>query len=85
ATDSMAAGARRYLREHGVEVPEQILVAGQGDSELARVTMPPFITVHYSYEKSGEIAVKMLMEQMGNGESTMREVKLGCSIVNPTA
>lgn len=85
ATDSMAAGAIRYLREHGVEVPEQILVAGQGDSELARVTMPPFITVHYSYEKSGEIAVKMLMEQMGNGESTMREVKLGCSIVNPTA
>ena len=85
ATDSMAAGAVQYLREHGVVVPEQILVAGHGDSELARVTMPPLVTVHYSYEKSGEIAVQMLMDQLENGGSVMREVKLECHIVDPEA
>lgn len=31
ATDTMAAGAVKYLRERGVKVPEQIMVAGQGD------------------------------------------------------
>ena len=40
ATDTMAAGAVRYLREHGKKVPEDILVAGHGDSEIARVITP---------------------------------------------
>lgn len=85
ATDTMAAGVMQYLREHGILVPEQILVAGQGDSEMAKVTAPPLITVHYSYEKSGEIAVRMLMELLAKKEDVMKEVKLGYSIVDPKA
>ena len=81
ATDSMAAGVIQYLNECGIDVPGQILVAGQGDSDLARVTSPPFITVHYSYEKSGEIAVEMLMKCLDEKEKTIQEVKLGYSIV----
>lgn len=82
ATDTMAAGAVQYLREHGIKVPEQILVAGQGDSEMAKVTVPPLITVHYSYEKSGEIAVSMLMELLENREGVVKEVKLGYQIID---
>ncbi len=85
ATDTMAAGAMQYLREHDIRVPEQILVAGQGDSEMAKVTDPPLITVHYSYEKSGAIAVEMLMELLGHREDTTREVKLGYYIVDSAA
>lgn len=77
ATDTMAAGAVRYLREHGKRVPEDILVAGHGDSEITRVMIPPIPTVHFSYEKSGEMAVEMLIEMMGQGETAVREVKLG--------
>lgn len=83
ATDTMAAGAMQYLGEKKIRVPEEILVAGQGDSEMARVTAPPLITVHYSYEKSGEIAVQMLMEQLDQKDVTVREVKLGYSLVEP--
>ena len=83
ATDTMAAGAMQYLGEQKIRVPDQILVAGQGDSEMARVTAPPLITVHYSYEKSGEIAVQMLMEQLNQKDVTVREVKLGYSLVEP--
>lgn len=83
ATDSMAAGAMQYLQEHNIKVPEQILIAGHGDSDMARVTSPPLITVHYSYEKSGEIAVQMLMEILNHKESTVREVKLGYYIKSP--
>lgn len=81
ATDMMAAGCMQYLCEHRIEVPKQILVADQGDSDMARVTAPPLITVHYYYEKSGEIAVKMLLELLGQGETALREVKLGYDIV----
>ena len=82
ATDSMAAGAMKYLRELGRKVPKEILVAGQGDSEMAKVTSPALITVHYSYEQSGEIAVQMLMELLSREESAVREVKLGYYIVD---
>lgn len=82
ATDTMAAGAVQYLQEHQVRIPEQILVAGQGDSEMARVTAPPLLTVHYSYEESGRIAVQMLMKLLHHEETTLKEVKLGYYIVN---
>lgn len=84
ATDTMAAGAVQYLREHGIEMPGQILVAGQGDSEMSKVTAPPLITVHYSYEKSGELAVQMLMDILGQEEAAFKEVKLGYHIVDPS-
>lgn len=82
ATDTMAAGAMQYFREFGVKVPEQVLVAGQGDSDLAKMTSPPFITVHYAYEKSGELAVQMLMDQLEQKENAVLEMKLGYSIVD---
>ncbi len=81
ATDSMAAGAMQYLREHGVLVPKQVWVVGQGDSEMARVTAPPLVTVHYSYEKSGEMAVQMLLEMLNRGETDLKEIKLGYYVV----
>lgn len=83
ATDTMAAGAMQYLREQRIAVPEQLLVAGQGDSEIGKVTAYPLTTVHYSYEKSGEIAVKMLMEALGKGTPALKEVKLGYYLVDP--
>lgn len=81
AADIMAAGAVRYLREKGIAVPGQVLVTGQGDSEMVRVMEPPLPTIRYFYEKCGEIAVQMLMEQMGQGGAGVREVKLGYAIV----
>lgn len=83
ATDTMAAGVMQYLNEQGKKVPKQILVAGQGDSEMAKVTAPPLISVHYAYEKSGEIAVQMLMDLLGHKEGAVKEVKLGYHLVDP--
>lgn len=83
ATDTMASGAVQYLVEQGIKVPEQLIVAGQGDSEVSKVTMPPLITVHYSYEKSGELAVQMLLQTLEHKDVAYREVKLGYQIVKP--
>lgn len=81
ATDSLAIGAMQYLKESGLCVPEDVLVAGHGDSTLARVTTPPLMTVHYAYEKSGEIAVSMLFELFDNRDAAVRAVRLGFQIV----
>ena len=77
----MAACAMQYLFEQGIAVPEQVIVAGQGDSEMSKVTAPPLITVHYSYEKIGEVAVKMLMDVLEKKETAFQQVKLGYYIV----
>ncbi len=81
ATDTMVAGAMQYLQEHHIDVPGTILVAGQGDSDVARVAAPPIITVHYSYEKSSVLAVQMLLELLQYEESITKEIKLGYHIV----
>lgn len=81
ATDSIAVGALRWLREQGTAVPDQVVLTGHGDSEITRVTTPALTTVHYSYENSGEMAAKMLLEILDRKEMAMKEVKLGFSIV----
>ena len=82
ATDAMAVGAMRYLREHEIPVPQKILVAGHGDSEITRMTVPSLITAHYYYEKSGRISVRRLMELLRHEEGAVEEVKLGYEIVD---
>ncbi len=78
----MAVGAMRYLREHEIPVPQKILVAGHGDSEITRMTVPSLITAHYYYEKSGRISVRRLMELLRHEEGAVEEVKLGYEIVD---
>lgn len=85
ATDAMAAGAVRYLRDHKIEVPSQVAVAGQGDSDLLRVIEPRIPTVHYYYEKSGEVAVQMLFDLLAEKEGVLKEVKLGYYLVDGQA
>ena len=82
ATDEIAIGAMQYILEKGISVPEDIYIAGQGDSILARVAGHSISTVHYSYEKSGEVAANMLIEILTTGETAFKEIMLGYYIVD---
>lgn len=81
ATDKIAAGAMRYLRDQGIHVPEQIAVTGAGDSELARVVSPTLTTIHYHYEDSGTMAVRMLIGAMSDCGTGIHSIKMGYSLV----
>ena len=82
ATDAMALGAMKYFQEHNIAVPEKVLVAGHGGSEITRIAVPALITASYFYEKSGELAVSSLMELLRQEESIVKEVKLGYEIID---
>ncbi|MCI5902692.1 MAG: LacI family DNA-binding transcriptional regulator [Blautia sp.] len=81
ATDSMAAGARQYLKEKGIDVPGEIMLAGFGDSVLSGVMSPTLTTVRFSYEESGRLAASMLMSKLENGTDSPRERMLGYSVI----
>lgn len=82
ATDEIAIGAMQYLLSKGIAIPEDIYIAGLGDSVLARVAGHSISTIHYSYEKSGEVAANMLMEIVSTGETSFKEIMLGYYIVD---
>ena len=64
ATDDMAVGACRLLKERGIAVPEQVQVAGQGASKISRVVTPSLTSVGFDYQESGLVAVRKLLELM---------------------
>ena len=83
ATDTIASGAIRYLHKLEIKIPDDVMVVGQGDSQLARVLTPELTTVRYYYEESGKNAVEMLVDNLkADGEDVqVRMVKLGYELV----
>lgn len=82
ATDSIAAGAIKYLREQGLNVGNEIKIAGFGDSRISRIVDPELTTVHFYYQTSGEEAAKLIMDRIENPTAAIKQIQVGYEIVN---
>lgn len=51
ATDTMAVGAANWLKENGYQIPQQVQIAGMGDSFLGKIIEPKLTTVHFLQDK----------------------------------
>ena len=82
ATDTMAVGAVNWLKENGYRIPQQVQVAGMGDSSLGKIIEPKLTTVHFFYKTSGMESAKMLVDLMeSENVSVHKEIKMGCKVV----
>lgn len=82
ATDNIAAGAMSCIRETGRKIPEEIQIAGTGDTPLSNLVTPRLTTVHFYYKTSGMEAASMLVELMeAKEEAVSRELKMGYKLV----
>ena len=82
ATDTMAVGAVNWLRKNGYQIPEQVQVAGMGDSSLGKIIEPNLTTVHFFYKTSGMESAKMLVDLMESEDMAVhKEIKMGCKVV----
>ena len=82
ASDMMAAGAMRVLRERGLRVPHDVAVIGFDDSVIARHTDPPLTTVHQPIEKMGQEMVRLLLAKIdGTDDPGDCEIVLSTSLV----
>lgn len=83
ATDRLAVGAMDAIHHAGKRIPEDIAVAGLGDSWVDPVTNPPLTSVHLYYRQCGIEAVNMLLEIMESGqESEPVQKKLEFTIID---
>jgi DNA-binding LacI/PurR family transcriptional regulator len=80
ASDLMAVGALRGLRDAGKRVPADIAVVGFEDSTLARQTDPPLTTVFQPVEAMGREMARLLVARIG-GEPAGRHVLLDTHLV----
>jgi DNA-binding LacI/PurR family transcriptional regulator len=68
ASDPMAVGAMRVLKEHGLRIPEDVALVGFDDSATARHTDPPLTSVHQPLEAMGREMARLLVARI-RGES----------------
>ncbi|MFR8317996.1 MAG: trehalose repressor, partial [Catenibacillus sp.] len=82
ATDNIAAGAMRAIREAGLRIPDDVKIAAFGDTRLAALVSPAMTTVHFYYEKSGQEAGQMIMDMIRRPDDPVKKVLLEYEIVS---
>jgi LacI family transcriptional regulator len=81
ASDSMALGALRALRNAGKRVPEEVAVVGFDDMPQAATANPPLTTVRQPIQRAGALAVEMLIDILENGVDPPRRIILPTELV----
>lgn len=82
ATDELAVGAILYLKAQGKKIPQEIRVAGFGDTPIAQIVEPNLTSVHYYYKTSGEEAAQLMMNLLETEKPVHKEVKMSFEIVS---
>ncbi|MGP4114524.1 LacI family DNA-binding transcriptional regulator [Streptomyces sp. 4N509B] len=81
ASDLMAVGARRALREVGRSVPDDVALVGFEDSALARHMDPPLTSVNQPTQAMGRAMTRALLEEIGDGGPELPRLVLPTELV----
>ncbi|MCX6029945.1 MAG: LacI family DNA-binding transcriptional regulator [Chloroflexi bacterium] len=81
ASDMMATGALRALRDAGIRVPGDMAVVGYDDMPFAARTEPPLTTVRQPIHRAGAVAAETLFELIENPNTPPRRIILPTELV----
>lgn len=81
ASDTMAAGALRVLRELEVSIPSDIAVVGYDDLPPARLSTPALTTVSQPIKRFGVQAMEILMKVLKDRQLPPQQIILGTSLI----
>ncbi|MDZ5713335.1 LacI family DNA-binding transcriptional regulator [Jeotgalibacillus haloalkalitolerans] len=68
ATDTIALGAMRVIREKGYRIPEDISVSGFGGYTVSKMIHPSLVTVEFDYQETGYLAASTIVKLMQSEE-----------------
>ncbi|MBB5180481.1 LacI family transcriptional regulator [Planomicrobium koreense] len=80
ASDMMAFGALRAIKEAGLNVPEDIRLVGCDDIDACRYSSPMLSTVKQDKERLGKMAAYMLNDLI-NGKSELKPVFIDSELI----
>ncbi len=83
ASDEMAFGLIKALRERGRGVPEDVSIVGVDDIALAAYCHPPLTTVRQDFYQSGEAAVALLLDAGDGGSVSAPALSVRASTAAP--
>jgi len=81
ASDTMALGAFRALREAGVQVPSDIAVVSYDDMPFASQTDVPLTTVRQPIRRTGSVAADILMDRIEHDDPSVRRIVLPAELI----
>ena len=83
ASDHIAHGVLRALKDAGKKIPKDIGITGVGDSWADMITNPTLTTVELFYEECGNVAGTLLLRLIDEPDVThaIDRIKLGYSIL----
>jgi LacI family transcriptional regulator len=73
-TDVMAIGALAAFRDHGVDVPGQVSLAGFDDIPIVRDLVPPLTTVALPLDEMGERVVDLALREPRGSRSRVERI-----------
>jgi LacI family transcriptional regulator len=81
ASDLMAIGAMRAVREAGLSVPDDIAFVGFDDLPLATIPNPPLTTIRQPIYQFGFKSVEILIDLIENGIKPSRRIIMDTELV----
>lgn len=81
ASDMMAEGAMRALREAGLRVPQDVAIVGYDDMPNASRLAPSLTTVRQPTNRMGSLAIDTLIDIIQNPSSNKRHIVLPVELV----
>ena len=74
SNDLMALGALAALRDRGIRVPADVVVAGYDDVAGAAFFSPPLTTVRQPFDELGRLCMEVLLEAIGGDEGAAHSI-----------
>jgi len=81
ASDTMAIGALKALREESLLIPDDIAIVGYDDLPPAKSAVPQLTTIRQPIRRLGMKVVEILIDIIVNGEEHPRQIVLGTELV----
>jgi len=81
ASDAMAIGALRALREASLRVPDDVAVTSFDDLPFSAHSEPPLTTVRQPIQRMGAAAVETLMDTIAHPDYPPRSVILPTELI----
>lgn len=73
ATDSLAVGAMKSLKEHGLQIPKDVSIGGIGGGTAGTIITPTLTTVQLYYRDCGQKAAELLLSMINHQQKDSKE------------